>query len=128
VKWLLTDEPLVSEARQIEQAFRDGQIEELLIPELCLREVARRIDETTAKELWQFFQSLLQQVLTVLPDPPLDAVLEFALRYGVPVYDSIYPVLAQDEQCPLLTADERLWRAVAGQLPFVRWLGSGEPC
>ncbi|MFA0733150.1 MAG: hypothetical protein LKKZDAJK_002957 [Candidatus Fervidibacter sp.] len=128
MKWLLTDEPLVSEARQIEQAFRDGQIEELLIPELCLREVARRIDETTAKELWQFFQSLLQQVLTVLPDPPLDAVLEFALRYGVPVYDSIYPVLAQDEQCPLLTADERLWRAVAGQLPFVRWLGSGEPC
>ncbi|MFA0761971.1 MAG: hypothetical protein HZLCBSQH_002083 [Candidatus Fervidibacterota bacterium] len=128
MKWLLTDEPLVSEARQIEQAFRDGQIEDLLIPELCLREVARRIDETTAKELWQFFQSLLQQVLTVLPDPPLDAVLEFALRYGVPVYDSIYPVLAQDEQCPLLTADERLWRAVAGQLPFVRWLGSGEPC
>jgi predicted nucleic acid-binding protein len=53
--------------------------------------------------------------------------LEFALRYGVPVYDSIYLVLAQDEQCPLLTADERLWRAVAGQLPFVRWLGSDEP-
>jgi predicted nucleic acid-binding protein len=136
VKWLLTDEPLVPEARQIEQAFRDGQIEELLIPELCLREVAnalwvafhrQRIDETTAKELWQFFQSLLQQVLTVLPDPPLDAVLEFALRYGVPVYDSIYLVLAQDEQCPLLTADEHLWQAVAGQLPFVRWLGSDEP-
>jgi len=61
--------------------------------------------------------------LRILPDPPLSDVLDFALRFGVPVYDSIYLVLAQREGCPLLTADERLFQAVADSLPFVQWLG-----
>ncbi|MFA0751897.1 MAG: hypothetical protein SLRJCFUN_002300 [Candidatus Fervidibacter sp.] len=134
VKWLLPDEPLVPEARRLLQEFQEGQWQEFIVPEFCMREVANALwvacqrQRITQEEVWAGWSALAQMNLTVFPDPPLDAVLEFALRYGVPVYDSIYLVLAQDEQCPLLTADERLWRAVAGQLPFVRWLGSGEPC
>jgi predicted nucleic acid-binding protein len=133
VKWLLPDEPLVPEARRLLQEFQEGQWQEFIVPEFCLREVANALwvacqrQRITQEEVWAGWSALAQMNLTVLPDPPLDAVLEFALHYGVPVYDSIYLVLAQDEQCPLLTADERLWRAVAGQLPFVRWLGSDEP-
>ncbi|MCC6038464.1 MAG: type II toxin-antitoxin system VapC family toxin [Armatimonadetes bacterium] len=133
VKWLLIDEPLTAEALQVEQDFRDGQVEALLIPEFCLWEVANaiwvacrrgRIDEPTAKDLLQFLQSYIQQgILSVLQNPPLSDVLDFALRFGVPVYDSIYIVLAQREGCPLLTADERLFQAVADSLPFVQWLG-----
>ncbi len=103
------------------------------MPEFCPPKVANalwvayrrgRIDEQTAKEVWQLFLSYIQQgILNVLPDPPLDDVLDFALRYNVPVYDSIYIVSAQQEGCPLLTADERLFQTVTPHLPFVQWLG-----
>ncbi len=134
VKWLLIDEPLTAEALQVEQDFRNGQVEALLVPEFCLWEVANaiwvacrrgRIDEPTAKDLQQFLQSYIQQgILSVLQNPPLSDVLDFALCHGVPVYDSIYIVLAQQESCPLLTADERLFQAIVDNLPFVQWLGN----
>jgi len=134
VKWLLPDEPLAADALRVEQDFRNGQVEALLVPELCLWEVANaiwvacrrgRIDEPTARDLQQFLQSYIQQgILSVLQNPPLSEVLDFALRHRVPVYDSIYIVLAQQEGCLLLTADERLFQAVADDLPFVQWLGN----
>ena len=134
VKWLLPDEPLAAGALRVEQDFRNGQVEALLVPEFCLWEVANaiwvacrrgRIDEPTARDLQQFLQSYIQQgILSVLQNPPLSDVLDFALRHGVPVYDSIYIVLAQQEGCLLLTADERLFQAVADDLPFVQWLGN----
>ena len=133
VKWFLPDEPLKAEAEQVEKDFRDGSILALMVPEFCLREVAnalwvayrrRRIDEQTLREVWQLFMSYIQQgILHISPDPPLDNVLDFALRYNVPVYDCIYIVLAQQEGCPLLTVDEQLFKSVSDQLPFVKWLG-----
>jgi len=129
-KWLLADEPLVPEARKLLQEFQEGVWEEFIVPEFCLREVANalwvayrrgRITEEEARIGWFSF---LQLNLSVLPDPPLSSVLDFSLRHGVPVYDSIYIMLAQQEGCPLLTADERLFQAVADSLPFVQWLGN----
>lgn len=129
-KWLLADEPLVPEARKLLQEFQEGVWKEFIVPEFCLREVANalwvayrrgRITEEEARIGWFSF---LQLNLSVLPDPPLSSVLDFSLRHGVPVYDSIYIMLAQQEGCPLLTADERLFQAVADSLPFVQWLGN----
>jgi predicted nucleic acid-binding protein len=134
VKWLLIDEPLTAEALQVEQDFRDGQVEALLIPEFCLWEVANaiwvacrrgRIDEPTAKDLLQFLQSYIQQgILSVLQNPPLSDVLDFAPSFWrSPFTTAFIIVLAQREGCPLLTADERLFQTVADSLPFVQWLG-----
>ena len=38
-------------------------------------------------------------------------------------YDTAYIALARLSQCELWTADERLYNAVRGDLPEVRWLG-----
>lgn len=38
-------------------------------------------------------------------------------------YDSFYLALAQELGCDLWTADKRLYHAVAGTLPYVRWIG-----
>jgi len=38
-------------------------------------------------------------------------------------YDSHYLALAEIEGCYFWTADERLFNAVKGQLPWVKWLG-----
>jgi predicted nucleic acid-binding protein len=51
--------------------------------------------------------------------------LMYAQRLGLrAVYDLHFLVLAQELGCELWTADERFWRTVSGEFPFVRWLGN----
>ena len=40
--------------------------------------------------------------------------LRFALEYGISAYDAVYVALAAEERLPLVTADARLVRALAG--------------
>jgi predicted nucleic acid-binding protein len=40
--------------------------------------------------------------------------LELALEYGISAYDAVYVALASEEGLPLVTADARLVRALAG--------------
>jgi predicted nucleic acid-binding protein len=54
------------------------------------------------------------------------SALEFATRFNRPkAYDAQYLALADLLGCELWTADRRLVNAVAGQLPWVRWIGEG---
>jgi len=39
-------------------------------------------------------------------------------------YDAHYVALAEQLGCDLWTADERFWRAVHDDFPFVKWLGN----
>ena len=49
--------------------------------------------------------------------------LKRAQSFSLSTYDAIYVALAQSLDCDLWTSDEKLLRAIAGQLPFVRWIG-----
>jgi predicted nucleic acid-binding protein len=40
-------------------------------------------------------------------------------------YDSQYLALAERLQCDFWTADERLFNAIQGKLPYIYWLGNG---
>ena len=42
----------------------------------------------------------------------------------VSVYDAIYLALSLREQCPFVTADERLARGVTSLFPHVTWIGN----
>jgi predicted nucleic acid-binding protein len=42
------------------------------------------------------------------------AALLLALEYGISAYDAVYVALAAEEELPLVTADARLVRALAG--------------
>src|SRR6266436_2974693 len=49
--------------------------------------------------------------------------IELAGQCNLPAtYDSHYLALADRDDCDLWTADTRMWRAVRGKLPWVRWL------
>jgi predicted nucleic acid-binding protein len=51
--------------------------------------------------------------------------LSLAHRFGSRSVDDFYFLaLAEELECELWTADERLWRTVSGDFPFVMWLGS----
>ena len=55
-----------------------------------------------------------------------ESALEFATRFNRPkAYDAQYLALADLLGCELWTADRRLVSAVAGKLPWVRWIGEG---
>jgi predicted nucleic acid-binding protein len=52
------------------------------------------------------------------------SALEFATRFNRPkAYDAQYLAVAAALGCELWTADRRLVNAVAGQLPWVHWIG-----
>jgi predicted nucleic acid-binding protein len=53
----------------------------------------------------------------------LEAAFGIANAFQRTVYDSLYVALAISSKAQLLTADERLARALAATLP-VKWLGS----
>ena len=50
--------------------------------------------------------------------------LEIALKYDITAYDAAYVALSAHLGLPLITADERLVRALAGATFDVRWLGA----
>lgn len=53
---------------------------------------------------------------------------KFAHKYNLPAtYDSHYLALAEREGCELWTADVRMWRAVQGELLWVRNLSEFQP-
>ncbi len=50
--------------------------------------------------------------------------MEFAQHFSIPAtYDAHYLALAELKDCPLWTADTRMWRAVKDQLDWVHWIG-----
>lgn len=50
--------------------------------------------------------------------------MEFAQHFNIPAtYDTHYLALAELKDCPLWTADTRMWRAVKDQLDWVHWIG-----
>jgi predicted nucleic acid-binding protein len=66
-------------------------------------------------------------------DTPLDnrlgrRAIELAHKFGIKAtYDSNYLALAEREGCELWTADTKMWRAVKGELTWVRWLEDYHP-
>jgi predicted nucleic acid-binding protein len=52
--------------------------------------------------------------------------LGLALKYGISAYDAVYVALAAEERLPLVTADARLVRALAGSPHVALHLGDVE--
>ena len=62
-------------------------------------------------------------LLTVPSHSFIEAALEIAIAFDCTVYDSVYVALAKDRNAQLITADDKLAKAVAAQFP-VMWLGA----
>jgi predicted nucleic acid-binding protein len=66
---------------------------------------------TCATALLGTLQLPVERLLS--PSSVFDA-LRLALEYGISAYDAVYVALAAEERLPLVTADARLVRALAG--------------
>jgi predicted nucleic acid-binding protein len=56
--------------------------------------------------------------------PLLRRALDIASQARIGVYDCLYLVLAEREGCELVTADDRLLRALGPTFPFIIALGA----
>ncbi len=93
---------------------------ELLVPDLLFTEVANalwkrvRRAETTMRAAVATLATLDAVRFQVHPSRPLlPLALELAAGFGRTVYDSVYLAVAMIRHCPLVTADRRLYDALA---------------
>lgn len=72
-----------------------------------------------------FFKQFLSLIPPLIPAVPLlPRALVIAKQFRQTVYDSLYIALAEREGCELVTADDKLVKAVQSALPFVLALSS----
>jgi predicted nucleic acid-binding protein len=115
VKWFLP-EPHEAPALRLLSGGHD-----LLVPDLLFVEVGNalwkriRRAEATLSEARRTLEALGTLALQVHPSQPLlPLALELASRFQRTVYDSVYLAVAILRHCPVVTADRRLYDALAG--------------
>jgi predicted nucleic acid-binding protein len=129
LKWVLpeTDD---AKAISIRDEFRQG-IHQLLSPDVFPIEVAHSLARAERRgEITQGEGSKkMADVFTHMPAlhpylPLLPKAFATASHARIGAYDCLYLVLAEREGCELLTADDRLVRALQARFPFITLLSS----
>lgn len=130
MKWVLTYEPYARESEKLLEAHQTGKVH-LFAPDFLWAEVAnvlwkaarrRRISSQLAET--NLHDLSLMVAISTIPCATLrEDALAIALTHNRSVYDSMYLALAINTNQPLITADEKLVRAVASRFP-VEWLGA----
>lgn len=129
VKWFLPED----NSKEALQLLREGN--ELLAPDLIWAEVANVVWKRFRRgELEQAEGAALLRDLRRVPirTCPSDLLLEsawaIAVNHGRTIYDSLYLALAVNRECPMVTADGLLYRALkqGGWAQHLLWIGDVE--
>jgi predicted nucleic acid-binding protein len=129
-KWLMV-EPDFSKARQLRDEYLRA-VHELIAPDLFPTEmangliVAERRGRIGLGESVQLLRDLFKILPTLHPVWPDLLPRAHAIAAGsiASVYDSLYVALAEREGCELVTADDKLVRALRPTFPFITALAS----
>jgi predicted nucleic acid-binding protein len=124
-KWVLP-EPDRAPALEWFERYASGEVL-LIAPDLLLAEFAslvakrNRRKEISAEQAHQAFR-LMTKCAPRLFDmrPHLLRALDLSLQYKLSLWDCVYLALALEHDCPVLTADRRLFRAGKVGHPSVR--------
>ncbi len=126
-KWLLS-EPGTEDAERLYIACQEGRITPYA-PEILPAEIASFLwkrfirgflEPERAVVLYARFSEIHPILAPILS--LTKAALKLALDRRHPVYDCLYVALALEASCPLVTADEGLFRAFGPAFPQVRLL------
>jgi predicted nucleic acid-binding protein len=130
-KWFLPaqGETLTDEALELLYRYTTSQIR-FIVPDLFWAEFANILWKAVRQGRWTkdaadtAIAAMKDRNLPTVPSLALlEAAIAIANTFQRTVYDSLYVALAIISKAQLLTADERLARALAATLP-VKWLGS----
>ena len=128
-KWMVSEPYSESATAMLAEWVRLGT--RVLAPSLMAFEVANALHKRILRTELEAEQAELLLIGLLVSGPELDRdnavhvrAMQIARAFRRPTtYDSHYVALAEREGCELWTADERLYNAVSGSLPWVRWVG-----
>jgi predicted nucleic acid-binding protein len=131
-KWIFP-EPDRAPALGWFERYASGEVL-LIAPDLLLAEFAsllakrNRRKQISALQAQEAF-SLMTKCAPQLSDTRLRLfyALDLSLQYQLSVWDCVYLALALERDCPLLTADLRLFRAGRGRHPSIQLLQGSLP-
>ncbi len=129
VLWELKDTDF-ERARRLRAAY-ENRIHELIAPETIIWETANallkaeRQKNIPAGDAELFYHDFLRTQPVLYPTRQFVARgLKIALQTRAGLYDVFYALLAQQEQCELVTADQRMINNPQAMFPFIRPLSS----
>ena len=124
-KWVLP-EPDRAPALELFERYISGEVL-LIAPDILLAEFAsllakrnrrKQISPEQAHEAFSFMTKCAPRLVDVRPR--LFRALDLSLQYRLSLWDCVYLALAVEYECPVLTADVRLFRAGQGRHPSIR--------
>jgi predicted nucleic acid-binding protein len=124
-KWILpeTDRAV---ALQLFERYTAGEVE-LIAPDLLLAEFASlvakrsRRKQISVDQARQAFELMKRCAPRLFDVPPLiSRALDLSLRHQLSLWDCIYLALAIEHDCPVITADRRLFRGGSARHPSLR--------
>lgn len=127
VKWVLP-EPGQAHALRILNLYQDEKLD-LIAPHLLIAEVGnvlwkrQRRREISPAAAQRCFEQLLLDCPILLDSPQVSLrALELAMAHDRTVYDCIYLAWALEQRCDVITADEKLFRALSPAFSCVQLL------
>ena len=129
-KWILL-EPGREEALRLLERWELGEVR-LIAPDLLLAEFAsliakrsrrKQLSAEQARNAFHFMVRCLPRTFDTRLR--LALALDISLQHRLSVWDSVYIALAQEHDCALVTADQRLFRSGAARHPSIRMLSEG---
>lgn len=129
IKWRLRDETELAQADAVQDDFVAGQIA-LLVPTLFDYEIGNilkvavtrnRLSAVDAVLALADFKAINIERHEFLPFQ--GRAFSLALQYQRSVYDASYLALAEAYGLDFYTGDKRLYNAVNGVFPWVKWIG-----
>jgi len=131
-KWLFPE----LDTEKARALFDEGAAGRLALraPALLAAEIASVLSVRVRRQLLDANEALSLYSRFEASCPELDAIsglaapaLRLAVRFRQSAYDCFYVALAEKENCPLVTADEKLVRAFAPSFPQVYLLRDWHP-
>ena len=123
IKWFLP-EPHSLQALRLLEGER-----ELLAPDLIWAELGNvlwkrwRQGELADENARTILRDLRRVPLLIHPAEEIaETAWSIASQFQRSFYDSLYLALAPSQSCSMVTADRRLWNAVASAIPFLVWI------
>ncbi len=127
IKWFVA-EPLSSESRKLLDDYQAGKLL-VLAPDLLNAEVANivwkkhRFQGLARPDADQIIDAFRALEIAFIPNSVLlEDAFHIAIEHQRTVYDALYIALSQREQCPYITADERLVNAISKAFPNTLWV------
>jgi predicted nucleic acid-binding protein len=122
-------EDLSESAKRLFRTLRAGKVD-LFVPDLFYSECAnifvkyvRRFNTPPAHARESLMNLRSLPLLSTSGSELFTSAFNLALDHGISAYDASYLALAQKLSAPVITADEKLIRKLAGSGADIHWLG-----